>query len=258
MHRVLLTALLLLFIASCKQETKSTPEPGKKVEQSQEPVSDKKIQALIDTLLTFQPMKLNIIKERSDVDGLIPIGHNDHGSFAFIKEQDSGGAYDVIFQVLPAYEEFKLESMIGSDEGLDSILPRNKELIYYALKKANIKLDNSISKISEDSLKQKYKVRFEVKKTYGAPNTEYGSNQKTLSSVLINCFHGNTEYPWEIINDHYTSSHGVYDVWISDYLVLPTEEGVAGFIVLVTESIGFEGYRRKSFDVMQIGMVSGN
>lgn len=258
MPRLPLLLSILILAASCKQAKNSTLEKEKMSEESLDTSPDKKMQEIMDSILAFKSMKLNITEERSDVDRLIPVGHNNHGTFAFIKEEDSGGGYAVVFQVLPAYQEFKMEATFGADESLDTILPQNKELLYYALKKAGIKLQNSIDTISKDSLEKKYKVRFEVKKTYGAPNTEYGSNQKTLSSVLINCYHGDSPYPFELANDKFTANQGIYDVGISDYLVLPGDEGVFGFVVLVTESIGFEGYRRKSFDVIQIGAVSGN
>lgn len=258
MRRFIILLPFLIALASCKQAKNSTLEKEKMSEQSLDTSPDKKIQEVIDSILSFKPMKLNISEERSDVDALIPLGHNNHGSFAFIKDENSGASSAVNFYILPAYQDFKLESQFEVDEPIDSVIPKNKEFIYYALKKAGIQLGNTIDKISQDSLEKKYKVRFDVKKTYGAANTDYGSNQKTLSSVLINCYHGISEFPFQIVNENFPVSHGVYDVSISDYLVIPGEEGVFGFVVLVTESIGFEGYRRKSFEVIQVGAVSGN
>jgi hypothetical protein len=47
----------------------------------------------------------------------------------------------------------------------------------------------------------------------------------------------------------------IYDIYISDCIVIPHRDGDMGYLVVVTESRGFEGYIRKSIEVVPIGVL---
>ncbi|MEO7983369.1 MAG: hypothetical protein ABI688_04730, partial [Bacteroidota bacterium] len=108
------TILLItsVFLFSCKQEKKAgesnTDQPAIKTIDSNR--SDKNMQAVLDSIKGYKPIKLSINEEHSDVDELIPLGYNNHGSFAYLINENSGGSSGMHFGVLPAYEDFSLAS----------------------------------------------------------------------------------------------------------------------------------------------------
>lgn len=215
------------------------------------------ITSLVDTIRSFKPMKLSFTADHSDVDELIPLGYNNHGTFAYLVSENSGGASGLHLGILPAYVDFNLQSRLGMDEENDTILIRNKALIYHALRSQNIRLLNSVSTISADSLQKKYDIRFDVQKTYGSADPDYDPKKKLVSSIQIRYSQGVTDYPSEITHKSFTTSDAVYDVYISDHLVISGEEGLFGFVVLVTEGRGFEGYTRKSIELVSLGVIKG-
>jgi hypothetical protein len=254
--------LLLFIVCSSLFACKENKDPVKATDK--EPVvksvttgSEKTIQEVLDSIRSIKPMTLTINAEHSDVDELIPLGYNNHGSLAYLINENSGGASGLQFGIIPAYQDFKLESQLGMDDENDTMLLRNKELLYYALRSQGVKLGNSVQKTSADSLQKKYGIKFDVKKAYGAPYADDPSGKKTLASIEINWKQGDSMYPSFLYSEKYSPTHGVYDIYISDYLLIPGEEGLFGFVVIVTEGMGFEGYTRKSIEVKQIGVVKG-
>jgi len=254
--------LLLFIVCSSLFACKENKAPAKTSDK--EPVvksvttsSEKTIQEVLDSIRSVKPMTLTINAEHSDVDELIPLGYNNHGSLAYLINENSGGSSGLQFGILPAYQDFKLEASLGMDDENDSMLIRNKELIYYALRSQGIKLGNTVQKTSADSLQKKYGIKFDLKKTYGAPYVDDPSGKKTLTSIEINWKQGDSMYPSFLYSEKYSPTHGVYDIYISDYLLIPGEEGLFGFAVIVTEGMGFEGYTRKSIEVKDFGVVEG-
>jgi hypothetical protein len=253
-----LLLIVSLTLYSCKGKKESASNTGK-----QEPVASKQTNStatnkeMLDSILSFKPVKLSINEEHSDVDGLIPLGYNNHGSFAYLVDENSGASSALHFGILPAYQDFSLESQLGMDEEKDTILLRHQELVCNALQSQGVRLKNEIQKISKDSLQKLYGIRFEIKKTYGAPDPDDPSGKKMLASVEINWRQDDSEYPSMITNERYQAYDSVHDVYISDCFIFPGEEGLFCFVVLVTESRGFEGYIRKSIEVKQIGVVKG-
>lgn len=249
--------IVSVFIHSCKEKKDSGAGNGKQEAVSSKQASSGNIQGMLDSIRSFKPLQLSFSDEHSDVDALIPLGYNRHGSLAYLIDENSGGSSGLHLGILPAYQDFSLESQLGMDEEKDTILLRNKELVYQALQSQGIQLGKPVEKLTVEELKKKYAVTFEVKKTYGAPNPDDPSGKKTLASVEINWRQGDSDYPSMVTNERFNSSYSIYDVYISDCLVIPGEEGVFGFVVLVTESLGFEGYTRKSIKLEQIGVVKG-
>jgi len=254
--------LLLFIVCSSLFACKENKAPAKTTDK--EPVvktvttgSEKGMQEVLDSIRSFQPMKLAINEEHSDVDELIPLGYNNHGSLAYLINENSGGASGLQFGILPAYQDFKLESQLGMDDENDTMLLRNKELIYYALRSQGIKLGTTVQKTSGDSLQKKYGIKIDVKKTYWASFVDDPSRKKTLTSIEINWKQGDSMYPSFLYSEKYSPTHGIYDIYISDYLLISGEEGLFGFVVVVTEGMGFEGYVRKSIEVKDIGVVEG-
>ncbi len=259
MKKPAITFLLLTgsFLLSCNPR-KSTETSGHNPVNTTSPADGKNnTAAVLDSIRSCKPLKLSLSEDHSDVDELIPLGYNDHGSFAYLVNENSGGSSGLHFGIIPAYEDFKLESRLGMDEETDSILLRNRELITAALHSQGIKLQQQVQQVPADSLQKNYGIRFEVKKTYGPRNPDDPSGKKTLATVEISWRQGDSEYPSFLVNKRFSPAWGVYDLYISDCLLIPGQEGSFGFVVLVTEESGFEGYTRKSIEVEQIGVVKG-
>lgn len=254
---LLLMTVVILF--SCKQGKSPDTAAGKEPVSRTAPAGlEKSMQLVLDSIRSFKPMKLSINEEHSDVDELIPLGYNEHGSFAYLVNENSGGSSGMHFGILPAYQDFMLEARLGMDDEPDTILTRNRELIYHALRSQGIRLNNAVRKTTADSLQKEYGIRFDIKKTYGASNPDDPSGKKTLATIEISWKQGDTEYPSYLYGQKYAPAHSIYDVYISDCLLIPGQEGISGFVVLVTEGSGFEGYTRKSIELKQIGVVKGN
>lgn len=255
----LLSFLLIVsvFIHSCKEKKDAGADNGKQVAVPSKQAPSGNIQGMLDSIRSFKPLQLSFSDAHSDVDALIPLGFNNHGTFAYLVDENSGGASGLKLGILPAYQDFSLESQLGMDEEKDTILLRNKELVYHALRSQGIRLVNAVQKSSADSLKKLYDIQFEIKKTWGAPNPDDPSGKKTLASVEINWKQGESLYPSFLYSEKHAVSHSIYDTYISDYILVPGEEGIFGFVVIVTESLGFEGYTRKSIEVKDIGVVKG-
>lgn len=259
MKKILISLAAICFLLACNNKPTSNKQPVKK--DPSDPaatVSGSGFNALIDSMRDFKPAVLSIPEERSDLDNIIPVGYNDHGSFAYFHEKDMGGAVDYEFHIQPTYDKFEVMLSLDMEEQGDSVLDYNKELIGQALRSAQVKLNNSIQRITVAELEKKYKIRFSSNKTWGPPNADYGSDKKTLSSVNISYKRGDDGYSTYIINENYPSSWGVWDCYVSDIILVPTKElGIFGFVVLVTESIGFEGYTRKEIKLVSLGDVDG-
>jgi hypothetical protein len=256
--RFLFTVLLSVILFSCKNKTAPTSKTVSGDSLSHPVVSsasESEIQLLIDSIKACKPIKLSISEDHSDVDELIPIGYNDHGTIAFLINENSGGASGLFMGIIPAYEDFKMETKLDMDEEPDSILEKNKAFIYYALRSQGIVLKNDVQIMSADSLQKIYGIKFDIKKTYGPVNPDDPSGKKTLASIEMNWKQGDTPYPSNIINEKYSISYNVYDSYISDCLVVKGAEGEFGFVVVVTEERGFEGYTRKSIEVIHLGVI---
>jgi hypothetical protein len=258
MRKFIFLFTTVLIIAACKEKkaginnVSDEDSPGNVIAGN---VAD--MTSLVDSIRRFKPMKLSITTDHSDVDELIPLGYNNHGTFAYLVSENSGGASGLHLGILPAYEDFNLQSRLDSDEENDTILVQNKALIYQALRSQDIRLQNSVSTISADSLQKMYGIMFEVQKTYGPGDPDYDPNKKLLSSVQVRYRQGETDYPSEISHKAFTMSNAVYDVYISDHLVITGEEGLFGFVVLVTEGRGFEGLTRKAIELVSLGVIKG-
>ena len=57
------------------------------------------------------------------------------------------------------------------------------------------------------------------------------------------------------MNKRYIPADGLYDINISDVIVLPGRYGTFGFLVLVHESLGFEGVIRKWIEVLPLYVI---
>lgn len=248
--RYLTTAVLFVTILSCNQKTadNKTTSPAVKPSSSE-------IDKVMDSLLSFKPFPLTIQTEKSDVDEFIPIGYNEEGSIAYFISENTGGSSAVRFDIVPSFGFFTMQSSFDQDMWLDSILPNNKEFIYHSLKTAKIKLDNKLKKISFDSLKARYKYVFEIKKTMGPPDPEWDNGKKTLASISMSYHAADNNYPVWIMNKSYVSTDNVYDIYISDCFTVRGRDGEYGYMVIVTERLGFEGYTRKTIQLESLGLM---
>jgi hypothetical protein len=174
---------------------------------------------------------------------------------AYFVNQNRGGSSGVGFVIGPRFGEFTTETQFDMDFELDSILPNHKQLVYYMLKAGKIKLDNHFRKITVDSLKSKYKFIFEEKKTMGPPDPEWNGEKKTLASYTLSYRRGDYD-PSILVSEHYISKDNYYDMYISDGLIIPGQYGDYGYLVVVTESLGFEGVIRKTFEIVALGSLN--
>ncbi len=256
MNSRLMVLPAIFIVIACNNNSTSKDQQAKKNPTFHSETS-KGFDALIDSLRDLKPATLSIPEERSDLDNIIPIGYNDHGSFAYFLEEDMGGAVGYKFHIQPTYDVFSVELSLDMEMQGDSVLDINKYLIGHALRTADIKLNNTIQRISVAELEKKYKIRITTNKIFGPPNTDYDEKRKTLTSVNISHDRGDG-YPTNMINENYPSTWVVWDCYVSDIILVPTKElGMFGFAVIVTESLGFEGYTRKSIELVRLGDVDG-
>lgn len=245
--------LTVVWTSSCGQGENSNLDASEYANNS------KTIQKTIDSILKIKPLKLTLNNNdnRGDVDELILIGHNSEGSISFLKWENTGSYSPLHLYVLPSYStssmHIELADLLELDEGmpLDSILYRRKELVYYALSNFNIKLQNSIRKISMADLEKLYKGSFQIRKGYKNPcNGMSNERRESLSFIEIIAPSGKL-----VINKKY-SDECIWEVYISDCLLLPGNESeMYVFVTLVTESPGFEGYARKEIELIPLGLL---
>src|SRR5688500_13975520 len=245
-----LSAIVLVIIISCNQKTanKQVTPPGTIATSSE-------IDKVMDTLLGFKPYPLTIKTDRSDVDEFIPIGNNEEGSLAYFVNENTGGSSAVRFEVGPSFGYFSLRSSFDMDLGLDSVLAYNKEFVHQSLRTAKIKLGTNIKKISFDSLKAWYKYVFNIKKTMGPADPEWDGSKKTIANIAINYHPVDNNYPVWIMNKSFVPTDGVYDIYVSDCFTVKGRDGEYGYLVIVTEGLGFEGYTRKRIELESLGLI---
>lgn len=248
--KLLIAAAISISLLSCKlskkQEQKS---PGQTSSKNAGGMDE-----TIDSLARFKPMRFTIDSVRSDMDELIPVGYNDNGSFAYFINENHGGGSLVAFHINSVYQVFSVKSRFDMDLDLDSVLYSHSGFIYHSLIAGNIRLTNQFNKLSMDSLGIAYGFKFDNKKTFGPADSDDASGRKLLTSVLIS-YRRYDENTVEVVNKKLHSFESVYDMYISDCIVIPNRDGDMGYLVVVTEARGFEGYVRKSIEVVPIGVL---
>jgi hypothetical protein len=257
MKDLILMLAAMLLLAACNNKSATNDISAKKDSSGQViPLTSSNFDALIDSIKLFKPVELSIKEERADMDHLIPVGYNDRGSFAYFIDQDMGGASGLEFHINAAYDLFKLTAEFDVEMQADSVYYYNRDLIGQALRTAGIRINNSIQRINLAEVEKKYGLRFNRNNMYGPANPDYAPDRKTLSSA--NLSYVRDGYTVELINQRYTPRDGVWDVYVSDIILAPSKElGMFGYAVIVTESIGFEGYTRKTIKVVSLGDVDG-
>jgi hypothetical protein len=247
--RLLLGISAFVFLLSCNQSKTEDSEKKPDLIAGKNPSID----SVIDSINNFKALPLTIKDEHSDVDELIPVGYNDQGSLAYFINENTGASNSVRFDIVSPYDDFTSRSIFSRDEGIDSTLLKNKRLFYELLVTGGIKLHNNIQKLSIDSLKRIYGIIFDTRKTFGGPVPDYTS-VKTLATVSIK-YHQDDHPEMSVINKKYSPSDGIYDQYVSDILVVPSGKERYGFMVIVLESLGFEGYTRKTIEVSPMGAL---
>jgi hypothetical protein len=242
----LVTTVILLYSCQSKVSDKSVvvnPEsyPGQ-------------VAATIDSILKAKPLALSFKPEDADVDEFIPIGYNEEGSIAYFIVEYMGGSNDVLFKIGPGFGFLTVDASFGMDFQIDSILKVHRDMIYYSLQSAHIKVTDKFQKLPPDSFQLKYKYKFEVSKTMSKAGSRIGIDENTLASVAIKFDEGNG---WmnTVVDKKYQSSDMIYDMYISDCLVIPGKESEYGFLVVVTESAGNEGTPRKTIEIFGLGSL---
>lgn len=252
--KLLVVVLISLIIHSCKQ----SQSPDKKnTDQTGNNNAGKDSEAMskaIDSITHYKSLRLTIDSVLSDVDELIPVGYNDNGSFAYFINENNGGASQVDFHISPVYEVFSVHSSFDMDLDLDSVISSHSAFIYHSLLAGRIRLTNQFGKLSLDSLGKAYGHKFDNKKNFGPADPDDGSGRRLLSSVLIT-YRRYDENTVEVINRKLPATSSIYDIYISDCISIPNRDGDLGFLVVVTESRGFEGHTRKSIEVVPIGVL---
>lgn len=249
--KLFVAVLLSLTLLSCKQSSKIEDKDPKETNSNSASTDHSKI---IDSLVRFKPMPLAIDLANSDVDELIPVGYNDNGSFAYFINENNGGASQVDFHINSVYEVFSVHSSFDMDLDLDSVLSSHSAFIYHSLLDGRVRLTNQLRKLSTDSMGIQYGFKFDNKKSFGPADPDDGSGRKLLSSVLIT-YRRYEENTVEVVNKKLPATVSIYDMYVSDCIAVPGRDGDLGFLVVVTESRGFEGHTRKSIEVVPIGVL---
>ena len=86
------------------------------------------------------------------------------------------------------------------------------------------------------------------------PGAQEGIDDTTLTSVTMKFDEGNG-YMNTLVDKTYQPSDLIYDMKISDCFVIPGKESEYGFVVVVTESAGFEGTPRKTIEIFGLGSL---
>jgi hypothetical protein len=208
----------------------------------------------MDSILKARPMVLSIKAGDADVDEFIPIGYNEEGSIAYFIIEFRGGSHQVLFNIGPGFGSLTVNNNFEMDFQIDTILQLYRNLIYYNMQSAHIKVADKFQKLSLDSFQLKYKYKFEINKTMSKPGSQAGMDEKTLATVAMKFDEGNG-YMNTLIDKRYEPSDEVYDMYISDCFVIPGKEHEYGFVVVVTEMAGFEGTPRKTIELFGLGSL---
>lgn len=248
--KILVVSVILFSLVSCRESNKKdNNDPN---EESN--TAGTELSKTIDSISRFKPLQLAIDSVRSDMDQLIPLGYNETGSFAYFIDENHGGGSLVSFHITPVYQVFSVNSRFEMDMDLDTVLSSQSGFIYHSLSAGNIRLTNQFRKLSLDSLGISYGHKFDYRKTYGPADPDDASGKKLLTSALIT-YRRYEENTVEVVNKQLPAYTSIYDIYISDCLVVPNRDGDLGFLVVVTESRGFEGYVRKAVEVVPIGVL---
>jgi hypothetical protein len=208
----------------------------------------------IDSISKTRHMQLSFNTGDADVDEFVPIGYNEEGSIAYFIIENMGGGSDVLFKIGPGFGLLTVDAQFEMDFQVDTILKVYHNMIYYSMQSAHIKVADQFQKLPLDSFKLKYKYKFEITKTMSKPGTQEGIDEKTLASVAIKFDEGNG---WmnTLIDKRFQPSDMIYDMYISDCFVIPGKENEYGFVVVLTESAGFEGTPRKTIEIFGLGSL---
>jgi hypothetical protein len=208
----------------------------------------------MDSILKARPMVLSIKAGDADVDEFIPIGYNEEGSIAYFIVEVRGGSSAVHFEIGPGFGFLTANANFEMDFQMDTILKLYRNMIYYTMQSAHIKVADKFQRLPLDSFQLKYKYKFEVSKTMSKPGSQKGIDEKTLASVAMKFDEGNG---WmnTLIDKNYQPSDMIYDMYISDCFVIPGKENEYGFVVVVTESAGNEGTPRKTIEIFGLGSL---
>jgi hypothetical protein len=208
----------------------------------------------IDSISKIKPILLSFKTEEADVDEFVPIGYNEEGSIAYFLVENMGGGSDVQFNIGPGFGQLTVNDKFEMDFQIDSILKVHRNMIYYSMQSAHIKVADKFQMLPIDSFQLKYKYKFEVNKTMSKPGGQEGIDQKTLASVSIKFDEGNG-YMNTLIDKSFQPSDMIYDMNISDCFVIPGKDNEYGFVVVVTENAGYEGTPRKTIEIFGLGSL---
>ena len=238
----------VIFLCSCQSKVSDKPvavDPGNSPDQ---------IAMTMDSILKVKPMALSIKPGDADVDEFFPIGYNEEGSIAYFIQEYKGGDNDVLFNIGPGFGFLTVNASFEMNFQIDTILQQYRNLIYHSMQSAHIKVADKFQKLSLDSFQVKYKYKFEINKKMSKPGTQEGVDEKTLASVVMRFDEGNGYFN-TFVDEKYQPSDGIYDMSISDVLVIPGKESEYGFLVVVTERAGNEGTPRKTIEISGLGSL---
>jgi hypothetical protein len=238
----------VIFLCSCQSKVSDKSvavDPG----NTASPVA-----ATIDSISKAGPMVLSFKAGDADVDEFIPVGYNEEGSMAYFLIENRGGGINVHFYIGPGFGLLTVQNIFEMDFQIDTILKVHRNMIYYTMQSAYIKVADKFQKLPLDSFQLKYKYKFEVSKTMSKPGSQEGIDEQTLASVVMQFDEGNG-YMNTLIDKRYQPSDMIYDMNITDCFVIPGKENEYGFVVVITERAGYEGTPRKTIEIFGLGSL---